>query len=189
LWTEGLPNLPMAHGSSMYKPWVVHTDSNVVSGGHAFAYDAVGLVAHYKTASYSFHIFGSDLKSYLFAGDQRACDADAIAHEYGPWNVRANPPTSRPTPTMTGSPATNFSVDASTVLTKIRRFGVSDASWQITNLRNWQNPQSMGPLFNDWYPSRVFANPLQPEYSNSDHIWPRRVLDDPWRHASEAQAP
>jgi len=53
------------------------------------------------------------------------------------------------------------------VLTKIRRFGVSDSSWQITDLRNWQNPQSMGVLFNDWYPSRYFANPLQPEYSNS----------------------
>jgi len=165
LWTEGLPNPADAHGSSMYN-LVVHPIQTWFPGGHAFAYDAVGLVAHYKTASYSFHIFGSDLKSYLFAGDQRALDADAIAHEYGHgmFGRIAHQPSDSYHDWFAGN---EFFGDASTVLTKIRRFGVSDASWQITNLRNWQNPQSMGPLFNDWYPSRVFANPLQPEYSNS----------------------
>ena len=167
LWTEGLPNAADTHASSMYN-LVVHPIQTWFPGGHAFAYDSVGLVAHYVTASYSFHIFGTDLKSYLFAGDQRALDADAIAHEYGHGmfgRIGYQPSNyDRYNDWFAGN---EFFGDASAVLTDIRRFGVSDASWQITNLRNWQNPQSMGALFNDWYPSRVFANPLDPAYSNS----------------------
>ncbi len=167
LWTEGFPNAADAHASSMYN-LVLHPIQTWYPGGHAFAYDSVGLVAHYATATSAFHIFGTDLKSYLFAGDQRALDDDAIAHEYGHGMFG-----------RIGNQPSNFDLyndwfagneffgDASAVLTDIRRFGVRTASWQITNLRNWENPQSMGALFNDWYPSRVFANPLQPEYSNS----------------------
>lgn len=168
LWTEGSPGSD-AQGLSMYN-LVVHPIQTWYPGGHAFAYETVGLVAHYATTSDAFHIFGTDPgnKSYIFAGDQRALDADTIAHEYahGMFGRIGN----QPSAFAWGNDwfaGNEFFGDASAVITDIRRFGMTAASWQITDLRNWENPQSMGSLFNDWYPERYFANPLSPRYSNS----------------------
>ena len=164
LWTEGNPNSNDAQALSMYD-LVVHPIQTWWPGGHAFAYDSVGVIAHYAYTNDSWHIIGTDNKSYIFAGDTRAFDDDAIAHEYGHgmYVYVGNRPQGF-APYNDWYAGNEFYGDLSAVITDIRRFGVRDASWQITNLRNWQSP---GTFYNDWYPERVFANPLSPAYSNS----------------------
>lgn len=166
LWTEGNPNPSDAQAFSMYN-LVVHPIQTFWPGGHAFAYDNVGLVAHFGRTGDSFSLVSGN-KPYIYAGDTRALDDDAIAHEYGHgmYVFVGNKPQGY-APYNDWYAGNEFYADMSAVITDIRRFGVRDASWQMSIFRNWQNPQSMGPLFNDWYPERVFAWPLAPEYSNS----------------------
>jgi Zn-dependent metalloprotease len=167
LWTEGNPSSSDAQGLSLYNRVV---EPIITWTGQQWAYDTLALVAHYGTSNYSFHIYSSsdNNKSYLFFGDGRATDDDDIAHEYGHgmYGYVGNQPQGYLwyDEWFAGN---EFYADLSAVLTDIRRFGMTNASWAITDLRDWYNPQSKGPLFNDWYPHRYFANPGQPAYSNS----------------------
>lgn len=164
LWTEGNPNSNEPQALSMYN-LVVHPIQTWWPGGHAFAYDRVGVVANYAYTRDAWHIIGTDNKSYIFAGDTRAFDDDVIAHEYGHgmYVYVGNKPAGF-APYDDWYAGNEFYGDLSAVITDIRRFGVRDASWQISDLRSWKNGS---PAFIDWYPERLFANPLSPAYSNS----------------------
>lgn len=91
LWTEGNPNPNDGQANGMYLRVV---DPIQTWAGLSYAYDVVGLVAHYKFPNQAWHIYGTDNKSYLFAGDTYAVNDDAIAHEYahGMFGLRGDQP-------------------------------------------------------------------------------------------------
>src|SRR5687768_10147455 len=49
-----------------------------IEGHSAFAYDSVGLVAHYVTATYAFHIFGTDPREFRSLRAPKSVEAPMI---------------------------------------------------------------------------------------------------------------
>lgn len=172
LWVEGSPNSGDPQAFSIYNRVInpIQTWS-----GTPFAYDVLGLVAHYGLpnsgdALQSFFIYGTDYKPYLIFGDSRASDDDVIAHEYGHGLFVGRVPNQPPSIRFYDEwfAGNEFWADLSAVTTDIRRFGVSNGSWAISDTRDWRDPKSKSTNFNDWYPSRYFTNPfLGVRYANS----------------------
>lgn len=171
MWTEGNPNPQYPAALNIYNRVIYPIDA--WSGRNAYAYNVLGLVANWgsPTGDGAWAIFGQDQKPYLFFSDKRSSDDDAIAHEYGHplffWSTSnsVEPPRERRWDEF--FIGNEFWGDLSAVTTKTHRFGVNASSWEISDLRSWSNPQSRGVLFNDWYPHRFFAWPLDPARSNS----------------------
>lgn len=160
LWVEGNPNGSDSHALSIYER-VVHP-VNAWRGIHPFAYETLGLIAHWGVAKNAGFIYGTDSKPYLIFSDERAFDDDAIAHEYGHGLFQGWVP-HQPSGVRFWNEwfaGNEFTADLSSVMTDIYRYGVRGETWAITDLRNWQDPDSKGSSFIDWYPHRNYGNPL-----------------------------
>ncbi|MBB6096243.1 Zn-dependent metalloprotease [Povalibacter uvarum] len=163
LWLEGSPNSADTQAFSIYNRIVQPIQA---WAGTPLAYDTLSLVAHWgtpgsNTANNATFIYGTDNNRYLFFGDDRASDDDAIAHEYGHGLFFGYVP--MPTgwkPYHDWYAGNEFYADFSAVLTDIHRYGINSGTWAITDLRDWQHPQSRSVFHMDWYPNRYFANPL-----------------------------
>jgi len=171
LWTEGhVPASPDPQGLGIYQRVVYPVNAWVT---HPFAYDVMGLVAHWgRPSNGMYKDNGSRATAYLYFSDERAVDDDAIAHEYGHGLFVDGPlrPTSIiPKPWDEFFAGSEFWGDYSAVMTNIHRYGMrGDLTWAITDLRNWRDPRSKSIFFQDWYPNRSFINfVLGTEYANS----------------------
>lgn len=165
LWNEGAPNPAEPYGYSIYQK-VQNSAAAWAVAPTGMAYSTLRLVAHYGVADGAFWA-GSYATPYLAFGNNRAFDADAIAHEYGhgvfvPWA----PPQPAAIKFWDQWFAVNeFYGDLSALLTDVHVNGTTD--YRVTNVRSLDNPRSIPGDFRDWYPSRRFAGLSDVAYSNS----------------------